>query len=124
MSEGAERERILSLRADKHPHLDREPCIGSIFKNLEPSSAAERRQAAGYFLEQAGAKDLSVGGASVYSKHANIVVKSTADCAAQHVADLIRLMQKRVLEAGGPQLTREVRYLGHFDGECQSEGFH
>lgn len=124
VSEGTERERILSLRADKHPHLDREPCIGSIFKNLEPSSAAERRQAAGYFLEQAGAKALSVGGASVYSKHANIVVKATDACEAQHVADLIRLMRAQVLRAGGPQLTREVRYLGHFDGECQSEGFH
>lgn len=111
-----ERAEILALRAEKHPNLEMHPCIGSIFRNIEPSSAAGRRQAAGWFLEQAGAKDLQVGGARVYEKHANIIVKGP-DCTAQDVRDLATRMADAVREHFDFQLEREVRFLGRFRGE-------
>ncbi|HEY5621861.1 MAG TPA: UDP-N-acetylmuramate dehydrogenase, partial [Pontiella sp.] len=69
-----ERERILELRRSKHPDWKALPCAGSVFRNIEPTSAAERRQAAGWFLEAAGAGGFRVGGARLFEKHANIIV--------------------------------------------------
>ena len=71
------RDEILNLRFNKHPNWKKEPCAGSIFRNIEPSSAAEKRQAAGWFLEQAGVKDFKEGKAFVYNKHANIIIANT-----------------------------------------------
>src|SRR3989338_7292102 len=67
-----ERAEILALRHEKHPDLRLHPCAGSFFRNIEPTSAAEKRQAAGWFLEQAGAKSMHIGGAFIFPKHANI----------------------------------------------------
>lgn len=110
------REHILRQRAQKHPDLDRDPCIGSFFRNLEPTSAAGTRQAAGWFLERAGVKEMTVGGARVFPKHANIIVKGPG-CTAQDVRDLACLMREAVKEEFGFALHREVRFLGWFRGE-------
>lgn len=110
-----ERGEILRKREERHPDWRREPCIGSIYRNLEPSSAAERRMAAGWFLEQAGAKQMSVGGARVFAKHANIIVAG-AGCTAQNVFDLAEAMKLAVREKFDFELVREVRYLGRFRG--------
>lgn len=109
-----ERRIILEERARKHPDWRREPCIGSFFRNIEPTSAAERRQAAGWYLEQAGAGSLRVGGAVVYEKHANIIVKLPGGTA-RDVFDLARRMEQAVRETFNMDLVREVRYLGSFD---------
>ena len=119
----AERARILALRAEKHPDWRVDPCIGSIFRNLEPTSKAERRQAAGHLLEQVGAKEMSVGGARLFSKHANIIIKGPG-CTAQDVCDLIARMRAAVEDRFGVVLRREVRYLGEFDNEPRQPGFH
>ncbi|MDF3130495.1 UDP-N-acetylmuramate dehydrogenase [Kiritimatiellaeota bacterium B1221] len=119
-----ERKRILDLRNARHPDWEKEPCIGSFFKNLEPSSAAERRQAAGYFLEQAGAKAFQVGGAGVYTGHANILVKRNESCRAADVAQLARELQAAVKKMHGIDLEREVRYLGNIPGEPGGAGFY
>ena len=111
----AERTRILDVRASKHPNLDIAPCAGSFFRNVEPTSSAGRRQAAGWFLERAGAFDLRVGGASVYEKHANIVVKEDG-CTAQDVLELSQKMENAVHERFGLRLTREVQLVGDFMG--------
>ena len=113
---------ILALRAGKHPDLDIQPCIGSIFKNIEPSSSAERRQAAGYFLEQVGVKQLKVGGAEVFARHANIIVKGEG-CTSQQVHDLSLAMATAVRDQLGLELVREVRFLGVFDGAECNDGF-
>lgn len=110
----AERQRILDLRHSKHPDWHQIPSAGSFFRNLEPSSQAERRQAAGFFLEQAGAKELRVGGATTYGKHANMIVKASPDCRAQDVYDLSRQMAAAVRAKFGIDLQREVLLLGHF----------
>jgi UDP-N-acetylmuramate dehydrogenase len=118
----ARRTEILALRAEKHPHPSEWPSIGSIFRNVEPTSAAGRRQAAGWFLEQAGAKDYREGGARLFPKHANIIVKDQA-CRAQHVRDLLTRMCAAVEDKFGLRLIREVRMLGPFDGEESHPGF-
>lgn len=107
-----ERAHILSLRAEKHPDWRKVPCIGSFFKNIQPSSAAERRQAAGWFLEQVGAKGERVGGAAVFAKHANILIKDGPDCTAADVLNLSLRLQARVREQFGIDLEREVQLLG------------
>ncbi len=87
-----ERNRILKLRASKHPDLKTYSCGGSFFKNIEPTSAADRRQAAGWFLEQAGVKSMQFGGAGIFNKHANIIIQSTDNCNAQDVYELSKQM--------------------------------
>ena len=111
-----ERTDILRKRAERHPDLDETPCAGSFFRNIEPTSKAERRQAAGWFLEQAGAKDMVVGGARVFDRHANIIVKGPG-CTAQDVRDLAVQMASAVWDRFGLRLQREARFLGSFRGE-------
>lgn len=112
----AQRQEILQLRASKHPDWKRLPTAGSFFKNIEPTSKAERRQAAGWFLEQAGAKSLRVGGAYLFEKHANIIVAAPG-CTAADVLELSRQMADLVKTRFGFSLQREVRLLGVFPGE-------
>ena len=110
-----ERQEILDLRRSKHPDLKIYPCAGSFFRNIEPTSKAERRQATGWFLEQAGGKDLRSGGAVIFEKHANIIVKSDG-CTAQDVFELSKKMAELVKKAYGLDLIREVRFVGKFSG--------
>ncbi|HSR88383.1 MAG TPA: UDP-N-acetylmuramate dehydrogenase [Pontiella sp.] len=108
-----ERERILELRRMKHPDWTTTPCAGSVFRNVEPTSAAERRQAAGWFLEQAGAKDMRVGGARLYEKHANIIVAEPT-ATASDVYRLSEQMAAAVRDRFGFELVREIKLLGEF----------
>jgi UDP-N-acetylmuramate dehydrogenase len=108
-----QRDEILKLRREKHPNWKTEPCAGSVFRNIEPTSSAGRRQAAGWFLEEAGAKSFSQGNASIYAKHANIII---ADAGAT-AADIYRLsekMKQAVKEKFNLNLHREIRLLGEF----------
>lgn len=110
-----EREEILKLRREKHPDLRHEPCAGSFFRNIEPTSKAGKRQAAGWFLEQAGGKMLKVGGAVIYHKHANIIIKNDG-CRPQDVYELSLQMARLVKEKFNLDLVREVRFVGRFRG--------
>ncbi len=108
----AEREQILASRREKHPDIAVDCCAGSFFRNVEPTSKASRRQAAGWFLEQVGAKEMRVGGARVYPKHANIIVKGDASCRAGDILALSRQMAGAVKAAFGFDLVREVQVVG------------
>ena len=110
-----EREKILAERKSKHPDLRYEPCAGSFFRNIEPTSKAGKRQAAGWFLEEAGGKKLKVGGAVIYPKHANVIVKSEG-CHSQDVYELSLQMARVVKEKFNLDLVREVRFVGKFRG--------
>ena len=107
----AQRQEIMQLRASKHPDWKRTPTAGSFFKNIEPTSKAERRQAAGWFLEQAGAKALRVGGARTFEKHANIIIADLG-CTSADVYELARQMAALVKDRFGIELQPEVRQLG------------
>ncbi len=111
-----ERNEILAIRHEKHPDLKEFPCAGSFFRNVEPTSKAGRRQAAGWFLDQAGGKSLSHGGARIFDKHANIIVKSQG-CTAQDVFELQKKMHDLVKRFYNIDLVREVRFVGDFAGK-------
>ncbi len=108
----SERARLLELRRTMHPDWKKIPCAGSFFRNLEPTSAAGRRQSAGWFLEQAGVMGLRVGGARVYEKHANIPIKASDDCTAADVRELTRRMAEAVRTRFGLTLVPEVQSWG------------
>lgn len=110
----AERQRILQLRRERHPDWHTQATAGSFFRNIEPTSAAGRRQAAGWFLEQAGAKTMRVGGAHVFEKHANIII-AEKDATASDVLTLSEMMAAAVKHMFSQELHREVRLLGVFD---------
>jgi UDP-N-acetylmuramate dehydrogenase len=109
----AERDRIMQFRKDHHPDWHKEPCAGSVFRNIEPTSAVERRKAAGFFLQEAGAHLFRVGGARLYEKHANIIVADPG-CTAQDVWELSEKMARAVKDKFDITLVREVRFLGEF----------
>ncbi|HMO50127.1 MAG TPA: UDP-N-acetylmuramate dehydrogenase [Kiritimatiellia bacterium] len=105
------RQEILALRASKHPDWRVTPTAGSFFKNIEPTSRAERRQAAGWFLEQAGALTMRVGGARTFPRHANIIIAEEG-CRASDVIELAEHMAAAVKEMFGLELRREVQIIG------------
>jgi UDP-N-acetylmuramate dehydrogenase len=108
-----QRAECIHVRTHKHPDWHTTPTAGSFFRNVAPTSAAGRRQAAGWFLEQAGALAMRINGARPYEKHANIIIRD-GPCSAQDVLDLSRQMAAAVNTNFGIQLEREVRLLGDF----------
>ena len=84
-----------------------EPNCGSVFKNPPGDHAAR-------LIEDAGAKGLAVGGASVSTKHANFVVAAEGTRAAD-VVTLIREVSDRVASRNGIQLEPEVQVVGDLD---------
>jgi len=110
-----ERDFILKMRKEKHPDYKSVPCAGSFFKNIASSDPNDRRQAAGWFLDQVGGKKMAVGGAGVFEKHANILIKKSKDCTADDVFFLSEKMKAAVFEKFHISLEREVRLIGEFD---------
>ncbi len=104
------RREILALRAAKHPDWRTTPTAGSFFKNIEPTSNAGRRQAAGWFLEQAGALSMQVGGARPFERHANIIIAEPG-CRAQDVIELTAQMSRAVRNKFGLELEPEVKMI-------------
>lgn len=84
-----------------------EPNCGSVFRNPAGDHAAR-------LIEEAGAKGLSVGGASVSTKHANFVIAAEGTRAAD-VVTLIREVSDRVAGRTGVRLEPEVHVLGDLD---------
>lgn len=107
------RAEIMQFRIEKHPDWRNEPCAGSFFRNVEPTSKVDRRQAAGYFLEQSGAMGRKIGDAYVFEKHANMLIGG-AGATAQDVFELSSNLQRDVFEKFGIELVREVMLLGDF----------
>ncbi len=108
-----ERNRIMQFRKAHHPDWRQMPCAGSVFRNIESSSSVERRKAAGFFLQKAGAHLLRVGGAHPYEKHANIII-AEAGCSAQNVRILSEQMKQSVKKMFNLDLICEIRFLGDF----------
>jgi len=108
----AERETRRTFRRARHPDWRVTPCAGSFFRNVEPTSRAGPRQAAGWFLEKAGARSMTEGGAAVFPGHANIIIRARPDGTARDVARLARRMADAVREKFGLTLRPEVRYWG------------
>lgn len=80
-----------------------------------PSAGSTFKRPPGYFagtlIEQAGLKGFRIGGAQVSEKHAGFIVNA-GGATAEDVLDLIREVQRRVLERFGVRLQPEVRIFG------------
>lgn len=93
-----------SLARRKKTQPLNEPSCGSVFKNPEGASA-------GALIEQVGLKGVRHGGAQISEVHANFIV-NTGGATASDVCALIELVQTKVFEAYGVELSPEVRFLG------------
>jgi UDP-N-acetylmuramate dehydrogenase len=100
-------EENLEKRREKHPPQET-ACAGSYFKN--PVLPDGTRIPAGYLLEQVGAKDLRVGGASVFPGHSNFII-NLERARAQDVLCLAQELKERVKEKFGIELEEEVIFL-------------
>jgi UDP-N-acetylmuramate dehydrogenase len=97
----------LAKREKKHPPKN-VACAGSYFKN--PVLADGKRIPAAYFLDQVGARGLSVGGAAVFSNHANFIINKQ-DATSKDILRLAQELKKRVKKKFGVVLEEEVIYL-------------
>ncbi|MEM7468144.1 MAG: UDP-N-acetylmuramate dehydrogenase, partial [Pseudomonadota bacterium] len=94
---------LLSERASTQP--TGVASCGSVFKN--PS-----KDHAGRLIEAAGLKGFSIGGCSVSLKHANFI-ENQDGANAEEIEQLIKHVQKIVLEQFGVLLEPEVRIIGN-----------
>ncbi len=107
-------EEIIAIRKAKHPEDGHS--AGSFFKNIPDSSQEYGKLAVGKLLEQAGVKGMSVGGAKVFEKHANMIV-NTGTATSEEISELATLMKRKVKEKFGIELEEEVIRVGHFEKE-------
>jgi UDP-N-acetylmuramate dehydrogenase len=96
----------LEWRAQRHPPLDSEPSVGSIFKKIEGVGA-------GRLIDQCGLKGTQVGGVTITHRHANIFV-NTGGATAADVRALIARVQEVVRRETGCLLEPEISFIGEF----------
>lgn len=83
-----------------------EKSAGSFFKNPD-------KYAAGYLLEEAGAKKLHIGGASFSKKHANFLINKK-NATAGDVRELAEKAKELVNEKFNIPLEEEIEYIGRW----------
>jgi UDP-N-acetylmuramate dehydrogenase len=96
----------LQWRAERHPPLDTEPSVGSIFKKIEGIGA-------GRLIDECGLKGTRIGGAEVTHRHANIMINRD-DATASDVRALIDHVQTVVQRETGYTLEPEISFIGEF----------
>ncbi|MBR5509647.1 MAG: UDP-N-acetylmuramate dehydrogenase [Lachnospiraceae bacterium] len=79
---------------------------GSTFKRPEGYFA-------GKLIQDAGLRGFSVGDAQVSEKHCGFVINK-GNATASEIAELIKEVQRKVLENSGVHLETEVKFLGNF----------
>jgi UDP-N-acetylmuramate dehydrogenase len=105
----AEIKRFQKRRVDTQP-LDY-PNLGSIFKNPIPVHKTERVASAGRLIEEAGLKNVRIGGARISPKHANFIINE-GKATAQDVISLINLIKDKVKATTGVVLETEIKIMG------------
>jgi UDP-N-acetylmuramate dehydrogenase len=100
-------EENLEKRHSRHPSA-KLAYAGSYFKN--PVGPDGKKIAAGHLLEKVGAKDLEMGGAAVFSGHANFIL-NRGRARAKDVLRLSQELKERVKKEFGIDLEEEVIYL-------------
>ncbi len=88
-------------------------CAGSMFLRTE-------HYPAGFLIEQAGLKGLTVGGAQVSPKHANFVM-NCGGATAQDIARLIEIVQEQVWRELGQRLHPEIEFVGEWPPSPQGD---
>ncbi len=97
----------LAWRALRHPPLDTEPSVGSIFKKIQGIGA-------GRLIDECGLKGASFGGIVITHRHANIMINQGGGTAADLQA-LVAYVQKEVATQTGYHLETEIDFVGEFD---------
>jgi UDP-N-acetylmuramate dehydrogenase len=103
----------LRWRAERHPPLDTEPSVGSIFKKIEGIGA-------GRLIDECGLKGTQIGGAMVTHRHANIFVNADRATAAD-VCALIEHVRETVERETGYRLETEIDFIGEFAPPTDAE---
>jgi UDP-N-acetylmuramate dehydrogenase len=104
-------DQIRRLRDLKHPA--KPSSAGCFFKNIEDPRQPDGKLSAGKLLDEIGAKDIRVGDAAVFEKHANIVIN--AGCASsKDIRQLADILKEKVKEKFGLVLEEEIVSLGDF----------
>jgi UDP-N-acetylmuramate dehydrogenase len=103
----------LQWRAERHPPLDTEPSVGSIFKKIEGVGA-------GRLIDECGLKGAQIGGAMITHRHANIFV-NVDDARAADVCALIELARDTVERETGYRLETEIDFIGEFAPPTDAE---
>lgn len=96
----------LQWRAERHPPLDTEPSVGSIFQKIEGIGA-------GRLIDECGLKGARIGGAEVTHRHANIMI-NRGDATAADVIALIQHVKQVVQRETGYELETEIDFVGEF----------
>ena len=97
----------LAWRALRHPPLDTEPSVGSIFKKIQGIGA-------GRLIDECGLKGSCYGDIVVTHRHANIMVNLGSGRAAD-MRGLINYVQDYVARETGYHLETEIDFVGEFD---------
>ena len=103
----------LDWRAQRHPPLDTEPSVGSIFKKIEGIGA-------GRLIDECGLKGSCIGGVVITHRHANIMI-NRGDARAADVQALIAYVQAVVEREKGYRLETEIDFIGDFDPPTTAE---
>jgi UDP-N-acetylmuramate dehydrogenase len=96
----------LEWRRQRHPPLDTEPSVGSIFKKIEGIGA-------GRLIDQCGLKGTRIGGIEITHRHANIMINRGGGTAAD-VRALIDHVIDVVERETGYRLETEIQFVGEF----------
>jgi UDP-N-acetylmuramate dehydrogenase len=94
-------------RENRHPPWE-VACAGSYFKN--PVLPSGEKVPAAFLLDQVGAKGMRVGGAEVYSGHANFII-NRGSAGSKEVQELAERLKKEVKARFEVELEEEVIYL-------------
>ena len=103
----------LQWRAERHPPLDTEPSVGSIFKKIEGIGA-------GRLIDECGLKGMRIGGAMITHRHANIFV-NVDEARAADICALIELARDTVERETGYRLETEIDFIGEFAPPTDTE---
>ncbi|MEK7060685.1 MAG: UDP-N-acetylmuramate dehydrogenase [Patescibacteria group bacterium] len=117
------KERLWAIANDSIAHRKRtQPqgvfTAGCTFRNLTQSEALlfstpEGTMSAGFLIDHAGLKGISVGGAMISLQHANFIV-NTGKATAKDVIELIEIVRAKVKEQFGITLSEEIERIGEF----------
>jgi UDP-N-acetylmuramate dehydrogenase len=123
------REKVIAIRKSKLPECKEIPNCGSFFKNPIVSkieldkilninksikyftSGDEHKLSAAYLIESLDLKGCAMGGASISTNHALILINKNREATYKDVVDLSGLIVRKVEEKYGVILEREVNMI-------------